>query len=57
MGEYNKRQLDLITYCSICHTKTVLDTVDYMLVILTKFQNHIYSILLSEIIKNKAKTK
>ena len=25
MGEFNKRHLDLITYSSICHAKTVLD--------------------------------
>ena len=25
MGEFNKRYLDLITYSSICHAKTVLD--------------------------------
>ena len=25
MGEFNKRHLDLITYSSTCHTKTVLD--------------------------------
>ena len=25
MGEFNKRHLDIITYSSICHAKTVLD--------------------------------
>ena len=25
MGEFNNRHLDLITYSSICHAKTVLD--------------------------------
>ena len=25
MGEFNHRHLDLITYSSICHAKTVLD--------------------------------
>ena len=25
MGEFNTRHLDLITYSSFCHTKTVLD--------------------------------
>ena len=25
MGEFNKRHLDLITYSSICHAKTVFD--------------------------------
>ena len=25
MGEFNKRHLDLITYSSTCHAKTVLD--------------------------------
>ena len=25
MGEFNKKHLDLITYSSICHAKTVLD--------------------------------
>ena len=25
MGEFNKRHLDLITYSSICHPKTVID--------------------------------
>ena len=53
MGEFNKRHLDLITYSSICHAKTVLDLYTGNI---NKNQNHIYSILLSEIIKNKAKT-
>ena len=25
IGEFNKRHLDLITYYSVCHAKTVLD--------------------------------
>ena len=55
MGEFSKRHLDLITYSSICHAKTVLDL--YTGNINKKYQNHIYSNLLSEIIRNKAKTK
>ena len=55
MGEFNKRHLDLITYFSICHAKTVLDL--YTGNINKNIRITLYSILLSEIIKNKAKTK
>ena len=57
MGEFNNRHLDLIIYSSIYDAKTILDLYSDNTCINKKSQNHIYSILLSEIIKNKAKTK
>ena len=53
MGEFNKRHLDLITYSSICHAKTVLDI--YTGYINKNIRITYIPFLLSEIIKNKAK--
>ena len=55
MGEFNNKHLDLITYSSIYDAKTILDIIYTDNIY--KNHSHIYSFLLSEIIKNKAKTK